>query len=175
LELSSGSEEFLQEFRALPCQNAATHFNPMIEGGVIENVHNGVHSAGFGIFCAINQCPDTGMHHGSGAHGARFDGHEKIAACQTVIAEGRPGFPQGYDFCVGCRIRVTHVAIEAAADDFTFMYYDCAYGNFSDVERSLSCAQGLSHPQFVGFRSSAVPHAYYCMRQVGPSALAQVD
>jgi hypothetical protein len=53
-ELSSRPEKFLQEFCALSSQNTATHVNLMIERGVVQYMHGGMHSSGFGIFCAIN-------------------------------------------------------------------------------------------------------------------------
>ncbi len=154
-------------------QHAATHFNFVIERGVVENMHGGMHGAGFGVLGAVYQCPDAGVNHGSGAHGAGLDGHEKIAVCQPVISDCRSGFTQSHDFCVSGGIGVSQVAVESAADDLTFMHYHGAYRYFSYIECSLTRAERLLHPQFVGFRTSAVSHEEYCMRQ--PSALAQMD
>jgi len=176
-ELASRSEKFLQEFCALPSQNAATNLNPMIKGGVVQNMHGGMHRSGFGVFGTVHQGSDAGVDHGSRAHGARFDGHKQVAVSQTVIAEGGSGLAQSDDFSVSRWIRVGQVAIESAADDFTFMNDDGPYRDFAHIERSLRSSQGLLHPQFVAFKTAAVWHDQYCMRLVEPkpSALAQTD
>jgi hypothetical protein len=83
-----------------------------------------------------------------------------------VIAKGRSSFAQRDYFSVGSWIGIREIAIESAADDFAFMNDDCAYRHFSYVERSLGRPQGFLHPQFVVFRTSAIPHAEYCMRMV---------
>jgi hypothetical protein len=139
----------------------------MIQGGVVENMHHGMHCPGLEVFCAINQVPDARMDHSTRAHGAGLNGHKKIAASQAMIAEGRSGFPQRHDFCVSCRIGIGEIAIESAADYFALMYYDGADWHFSQVESALSGPQGFVHPQFVGFGTSAVSHEQYCMRMVG--------
>ena len=99
-ELSSRPEKFLQEFCALSSQNAAPHFNLVIKRGVVQYMHGGMHSSGFGVFGAVHQGSDAGVHHGSCAHGAWFDGHKEVAVSQAVIADCRPGFPQGDNFSV---------------------------------------------------------------------------
>ena len=156
-------------------QHSATHFNLVIERGVVQNMYGGMHRAGFGIVRAVNQRTDSGVNHRPGTHGARFNGYEEVAVSQAVIAEGGSGFAQGHDFSMGRRIRVCEIAIEAAADDLAFMHHDGADRNFSDVERALGSPQGLLHPQFIVFSASAVSHAEYCMRMGAPSALSQMD
>src|ERR1700690_3498519 len=39
------------------------------------------------IVCAVNQPRDSRLHHGAGAHGARFYGHVKRRAEQAIIAD----------------------------------------------------------------------------------------
>jgi hypothetical protein len=75
---SAAAEEFLQELCALSGENAAAHFNPVIERGVVENVHCGMHSAGLGVLGAVYKRPDAGMYHSSGAHGTWLNSHEQI-------------------------------------------------------------------------------------------------
>jgi hypothetical protein len=174
-ELSSRSEKFLQEFCALSGEDAAPHFNLVIERGVVQNVHGGMHRSSFWILGAIDEGTDPGVHHGSCTHGTGLDSYKQIAVSQAVIAQGRSGFAQRDYFCVGSWVGVGQIAIESAPDDLAFMNYDCAYRNFTQVEGSLSGPQGLLHPQFVGFGTSAVPHEQYCMRMVEPSAFAQMD
>jgi hypothetical protein len=145
-------------------QHAAANFELVIERGVVQNRHGGMHGSGFGVFCAINQCPDASVDHGSRAHGAWLNGHEEIAVQQAVVAESRSRLAQGDDFGVGGWIGVGQVAVESASDYFPFVHDNRAYRHFSDVERSLSGPQRFLHPEFVGFRTSAVQHNQYCMR-----------
>jgi len=140
---------------------------------VVQNMHNGMHRSGFWIVGSVYQGSDTGVHHGSGAHGTGLNGHEKIAVLQTMIAEGGSSFSQGDDFCMSSWVGVGHIAIESASDDFAVMNYDCAYRHFSYVERSLGGMQGLLHPQFVGSGASAVSHEEHCMRIVETAAWPQ--
>ena len=115
---------------------AGSHFNLVIERRVVQNMHGGMHSSGFGIVRAIDQCTDSGMDDGAGAHGAWFYGHEQVAVSQAMIAKGGPGFAQGDDFSMRRWVRVGQIAIESASDDLAFMHHDSADRNFSDVERA---------------------------------------
>lgn len=119
-------------------QNAATHFNLVIERGVVQNMHGGMYSSSFGIVRSVDQRADTGVYHGSCTHGTRFDGYEKIAIPEPMIAECRAGFAQGDDFGVGGWVGIGQTAVESAAYDFAFVHYDCADGHFSQVKCSLS-------------------------------------
>jgi hypothetical protein len=87
-------------------EDAATHFNLVIEGGVIQNMHGGMHGSGFGVVGSVYQRSDPGVHHGSGAHGAGLNGHKQLAVSQTVIAEGRSSFAQRDYFSVGSWVGV---------------------------------------------------------------------
>src|SRR6476646_5027858 len=89
------------------------------------------------------------MHYGTCAHGAWLDGHEQIAFIQTMVGEGSTSFPEGNYFCVGCRIAIQDVAIESASNDFSFMNNDCSDRHLAEFKRSLCCAQGFLHPEFV--------------------------
>lgn len=141
---------------------------------MVQNMHRGVHSPSLGIFCAINQGPDTGVDHGPGAHRAGLDGHKHSAVCHAVIAEGRSGLAQGDDFGVGGGIGVGQVAVESTTDDLALMNNYGADRHFAYFERSLRSPQGLLHPQFVVIGASADQHEQYCMRTVArASALTQ--
>lgn len=156
-------------------EHAATHFNLVIERGVVQNVHCGMHGSGFEIVRPIDKRTDSGVDHGSGAHGARFYGHEEVAVFQAVIADCGSGFAQGDDFSMRGGIRVGEIAIKSAAYDLAFIHHNGPDRNLSDFKRSLGSPQGLLHPKFIGFRASAISHAEYCMRMAAPSALAQMD
>ena len=98
----------------------------MVKSGVVQNVHHRMYSPSFRILRTVHEGADAGMHHGSGAHGAWLDGDEKIAASQAMISDGCSGLPQGHDLGMRRRIRIGEVAIESAANDFSFMDDDRA-------------------------------------------------
>jgi hypothetical protein len=161
---SAGTKKLLQKFSAPPRQHSRTYLDPMIQSWMVQHMQGRMNCSGLGVLGTVHQSADARMHDCSSAHGTRLDGHEKIAVQQAVIANGGAGLAQCQNFGVGGWIGVGQVAVESASDDFPFMHDNRAHWNFSDVERSLSGPQRLLHPQFVGFRTSAVPHNQYCMR-----------
>lgn len=161
---SAGTKKLLQKFSAPPRQHSRTYVDPMIQSWMVQHMQGRMNCSGLGVLGTVHQSADARMHDCSSAHGTRLDGHEKIAVQQAVIANGGAGLAQCQNFGVGGWIGVGQVAVESASDDFPFMHDNRAYRHFSDVERSLSGPQRLLHPQFVGFRTSAVPHNQYCMR-----------
>lgn len=100
-------------------------------------MHCGMHSPGLGVLGAIYKAPDTGVHYGSGAHCARLNGYEQIAASQAVICDGCAGLAQGNDLGMSCRVGIAEVPIEAAANDFSFTDDDSAHRNFARVQGAL--------------------------------------
>ena len=145
-------------------QDAAAHFNLVIERRVVQNMHGGVYCSCLRVVGAIDQRTDPGVDDGSRAHGARFDGYEEITLSQAVIAKGTPRLAQSDDLSMRTGVGIYQVAVESATDDFTFMNDDGANRNFAHIECSLSSPHRLPHPQFVVFRASAVWHEEYCMR-----------
>jgi hypothetical protein len=149
----------------------------MIQRGVVQDVHRRMHSPRLGVLGTIYQTPDARVHDGSGAHCARLNGHEQIAARQAMVPDGRPGLAQSHYFGMSRWIGIGEVAIESAANDFSFMDDDSANRNFARVHGALGRSQGLLHEKLVVFRTSTVLHEEYCMRMIEPalSALPQVD
>jgi hypothetical protein len=89
------------------------------------------------------------MHHGAGAHGARFNCNKQVASGEAMVAERGTGFAQGYDFSVSGGIVVGDVAVPSAADDALIMDDYGSDGDFSGFEGALGGAQGFLHPEFV--------------------------
>jgi hypothetical protein len=90
------------------------------------------------------------MHHRAGAHGARFNCNKEFALFQTVVTNGATSLAQGNDLSVSGRIRLGYVPVPAAAYDAAIPYDDGANGDLSSFQRTLSAAEGLYHPKFVG-------------------------
>jgi len=130
-ESSSRSEELLQEFCALNCQHASAYFDLVIQSGVVQHMHDGMHRSSLGVFGAVNQATDTGMHHRSRAHGTRLNSHEHIALRQAMIPHGYSGLAQGNHFRMSSRIGVGEVAIETPANDSSLMDDDRANRHFT--------------------------------------------
>jgi hypothetical protein len=98
------------------------------------------------------------MHDCSGAHGAWFDGHEQVAAGQTVVSYGSAGRAQGHNLGMCSGIGIRQVAIESQANDFSFTDYNSAHRDLSQFERALGSPQGLVHEEFVGGVVRVISH-----------------
>src|ERR1700689_1104402 len=107
---------------------------------MIQDLHYRLYGARLGIVRAIDQARDPRVHHGSGAHGAGYDGDEEFAIRETMIADDGAGLAQGHDLGMGRGIAGSDVAVPAAADDFSVAYDDRADGHFAGFERALRCA-----------------------------------
>jgi hypothetical protein len=90
------------------------------------------------------------MHHGAGAHGARFNCNKQSAVFQTVVTNSGTSLAQRHDLGMGCRVGAGNVAVPSPSHDLAAAYYDRSYRDFSRFQASLGAAQGFFHPQFVG-------------------------
>jgi hypothetical protein len=139
----------LQHFRAAAGQHSAVNLDSVVQLRMIQDRNHRMHSASFGIVRAIHQALNSGMHHGAGTHGTRFNCNKQFAAFQTVVTNGGAGFAQRYDLGVSRRIGVRDVAVPSAADDSAAAYYDRAHRDFSRFETALGAPQRFFHPQLV--------------------------
>ena len=103
----------------------------MIELGVVHDGEDRAAGSGFGVGGGVDESTDTGVEDGSGAHGAGFEGGVEGAVFEAVVFEGVAGFAEGDDFGVGGGVAVAEDPVLAAADDFVFVDYDCADGDFA--------------------------------------------
>src|SRR6185437_13851217 len=60
----------------------------MVKAGMIDDGKHRAARAGFGIGCGEDEAVDSGMDHGSGAHGAWLKSNVERAAGESVIVEG---------------------------------------------------------------------------------------
>jgi hypothetical protein len=90
------------------------------------------------------------MHHGTGAHGARFNCNKQLTVSQTVITNGCTGFAESDDFGMGGGIGVRDVAVPSAANDLAIADYDSPHRDFVYFESALGATEGFFHPEFVG-------------------------
>jgi hypothetical protein len=117
-----------------------------------------MHSPGLGVVGPVHKTADPGMHDCSGAHGARFDGHEQVAAGQPVVSYGSAGRAQRHNLGMCGGIGIRQVAIKSQANDFSFVDHDSAHGDLSQFERALGSPQSLMHVEFVGAVISIISH-----------------
>ena len=90
------------------------------------------------------------MHHGAGAHRARFNCSKQVALFQAVVTNGCTGLAQGNDLGMGAGVGVCEIAVPAAAHNLTVIYHDRAYWHLPGIQRSLGGAESFLHPEFVG-------------------------
>jgi hypothetical protein len=121
----------------------------MVQLRMIHNLHDGAHSTRLRIIGTVNQTLDTSVHHRTGAHGARFNCNKQIAVSQAIVINRYTGFAESYDLRVGSRVAVRDVAVSSTTDNFSFTHNDRANRDFSQLESTLSAAEGLFHPKFI--------------------------
>jgi hypothetical protein len=68
---------------------------------------------------------------GSGTHGAGLEGGIEGAVFEAIVAEMLASLAEGYYFGVGGGVAVAEDSVLAAAYDFVFVDYDCAYRDFA--------------------------------------------
>jgi NADH-quinone oxidoreductase subunit I len=67
-----------------------------------------------------------------------------------MVTEVCTRLPQGNNFRVRARIRISQVPIPSPPNNFTIANYDRPHRHFSRFERPLGRAQSLLHPEFIG-------------------------
>ena len=121
----------------------------MIQHGVIQHLHDGMDRACFGIVGAVDQAFQPGMNYCAGTHSAWLDCRKQIALFQTVISNRSAGFTQRHHLGVSRWIAISDIAVPATPHNFSVAHHDCAYRNFSRLERALGCTQRFFHKQFI--------------------------
>src|SRR5579859_2140745 len=116
---------------------------------MIQYLHHRMDGSGFRVVGTIDQAVDTSMHHGTGAHGTRFNCSKQLTVSQAVVTQGCTGLAQGDDLGVSGGVGACDVAVPSATNHLSVADDDGAYGNFSYFERALGTAQGFFHPEFV--------------------------
>jgi hypothetical protein len=153
---SPDAKELLQKFCASAGEDAALYLDPMIQGWMVKHPHHRMHCTGFGIIRSVNQAADARMYHCACAHSARLNCNKQVTTAQAMVAKDGCRFPQSDEFGMCRGIGVANVAIKAATNDLTLANDYGADGDFIDIERALSGANGLLHPELVACSMAAV-------------------
>ncbi len=124
------AEEFAQQFSAFFCQLAARYQHLVVKLGVVQDLENRTGRARLWIGGGIDEPAKPGMDHRPGAHGAGFQGDEKLAAAQSIVAQGPRRLSQRDDLCVRGRIKVAQDPVLSPAhndsifdDNRTYRYF----------------------------------------------------
>ena len=138
---------------------------------MVQNVHYGMHSTGFGVVRAVNQPPNPRVHQRACAHSTRLNCSKQLTVAQTMIADAGSSLAQGDHFCVGSGIGGGEVTVEPATDDFSLMDHNRADRDFTGLQSALRRTERFLHPEFVSFRLRAYGlHDEYCsLRQLPDS------
>ena len=102
----------------------------MVKLGHFQYIQDRTCTSRLGIHAAHHYFRDTGLHNGTGAHLAGFQGHIERAFFQTPVADHFAGFVDRCDLCVRQCILVCISPVVTTTDDLTFMYNDTADGDF---------------------------------------------
>lgn len=135
----------------------------VVQAGMIEDMHGGVHCAGFRIVRAVDKAPNAGVDQRAGTHRAWLDRGKQVTIAEPVIALGEPGFAKRNYFRVGRGIGKGDIAIESPTDDFALVHNDSTNGHFSSFEGTLCGTQRFFHPKFVVSGARATCHDQYCI------------
>ena len=121
----------------------------MVQPRMVQHFHDRVNRARLGVVRTIYQAAHASVHQRARAHGARLNCNKQFAVAQTVVTNGLTRLAQGNNFRVSSGIVIGQIAVPSAADNRTIADDDRAYWHFVRLQRALSAAQGLFHPEFV--------------------------
>src|SRR5213080_1096263 len=107
---------------------------------MIEYSHHGLNRACLRIIGAVDQAFQTRMHHGSGAHRARFNCSKQFAVAQTMVTYRGTGLAYRDDFGVRRWVTISEIAIPSSPDNLSVAYDYRAHRNFSSFKRPLGGA-----------------------------------
>lgn len=120
----------------------------VVQAAGIEDPEVRFHRAGSRIQRPEHDCCDARLDDGTGTHCARFKGHPKFRAGETVVARPSCGLAQGDDFCMRARILVNDGAIVACGKKFAVPHHHSSNRNFAKIARRFRLLQGQAHPVF---------------------------
>lgn len=132
-------QKSLQHLAAFRFQNAPGNLHLMVKLGHFQYIQDRTCTSRLGIHAAHHYFRDTGLHNGTGAHLAGFQGHIERAFFQTPVADHFAGFVDRCDLCVRQCILVCISPVVTTTDDLTFMYNDTADGDFPQGIGFFAC------------------------------------
>jgi len=95
----------------------------VVQAGVVNDLHRGPGSSGFGITGAIDQTGYACVNERPSTHGTRLNSGDHCAANQTMVAGQCGCLAQGYDLSMGRGIVIQQIAIMALAEDLAILDY----------------------------------------------------
>ena len=112
-----------------------------------------VSDTGFRIRGTEHDRIEPGMHHGAGAHHARFQRDVERAPGQAVVAHGPPRCAQGHDLGMRGRVVVENGAVVTLTDDDATADHDGTDRHFTGGLGLLGEGDGRLHPALIGLRA----------------------
>jgi hypothetical protein len=144
-----GAEEFCQQRRTLVCENAGSHFRPVIEHRMAQEITNRSRHPSLVVPRAKNYAPESRQNYGAGAHGAGFERYVKGTVIQPPVVELRGCFADREYFGVRRGILIASGAIGRSRKDRAAMHDDGANRNFVSLPRLSREIEGVSNVLFV--------------------------
>ena len=85
---SSLAKKGAQQLCAFLCQLSAGYYHLMIQPRVIQYLQNRADGPRLGVCGCVDQAAKPGVNHRPRTHGAGFQGDEKFAAGEAIVAQG---------------------------------------------------------------------------------------
>ena len=140
------AEEAPQKLAACLSQHTAANLESVVEARIPSQVAERAAEARLGIRRPKDQRVDSAVDQGTGAHGARFQGHVEDAAAESPAAESPSRRAQGQDLGMSQRIAVDFPAVAASADDLAVLDHQGADRDVTVSKSSFGFPQRLRHP-----------------------------
>ena len=169
--ISFGPEVISEPTGAFVGQDAADDLDPVVPAVIGQNVEMRTDGAELGVGRAEAERSDARQENRAGAHGARLERDEKVAAFETPVVEALSGLAQGENLGVGGRVAQGHAAVVAATDGGFARDDDGADRDFVFGGGELGLRERLAHPRFgsarvAHFFANAFPFTW-AMRDLG--------
>jgi len=132
-------------------EDAGSDFYLVIEFGMSEDFETRADGAALGVVGAVDEARDAGLDHGTGAHGARFDGDVESGTGEAVVFKDMRGSTHDNNLRVGGGVAVANGAIAGAGEDLAVMHQDGADRHFASGRCGARLSQGFSHGLEIGF------------------------
>ena len=134
----------------------------MVELGHLENVNQPSSTAAPWVGAAEDDTAESCVDNGSGAHGAGFFGHIKVAIVEAPVLHCRLGLSDGEHFGMRCGVLEHFDLVPRAGNDFPFPHNDRAARHLVCGVGTAGLTQRFPHEVFVAgkFHSCKVSHLH---------------
>ena len=121
----------------------------MVEGGNLQQIHDGAGAAGLRIHSADHAAVDPGLDDRAGTHLAGLQGDVDGTAFEAPVAQNPGGFPDRVHLGVGDGIAVRISPVISPGDDFTLVYDHASDRDFVQEQGFFGLPDRFFHVFFI--------------------------